>query len=104
MTVLELALHMTRGASERALTKAMEMNELDIGNQGERVEERIDIIRLLLEKGFLWGSGDLICKVVPKENGYRSIVRQAFARAILHDSVRDMIHLNRSRSLGTDFI
>eukprot|EP00435_Cladocopium_sp_Y103_P030171 s1163_g7.t1 len=65
MTILELALHMTRG---------------------ERVEERINIIRLLLEKGFLWGSGDLICKVVPKEKGYRSIVRQAFARAILHDS------------------
>ena len=97
MTILELALHMTRGVNERALTKAMAQNELDVGEQGERTEERINIIRLLLEKGFLWGSGDLVCRVVPKENGYRKVVREAFARTILHDLVRDKVHMNRSR-------
>ena len=97
MTILELALHMTRGVNERALTKAMAQNELDLGEQGKRTEERINIIRLLLEKGFLWGSGDLVCRVVPQENGYRKVVREAFARTILHDLVRDKVHMNRSR-------
>ena len=97
MTILELALHMTRGVNERALTKAMAQNELDVGEQGERAEERINIIRLLLEKGFLWGSGDLVCRVVSLENGYRKVIREAFARTILHDLVRDKVHMNRSR-------
>ena len=64
MTMLELALHMTKGANQRALTMALNNNSVDVGNQGERSEDRIRIIRLLLEKGFLWGSGDLVCKVV----------------------------------------
>ncbi|CAE7367595.1 ALG11 [Symbiodinium natans] len=97
MTVLELALHMTRGANQRALNMAMNRNEVAVGIQDNRIEERVAIIRILLEKGFLWGSGDLVCKVVPFESGYQTIVRQAFARTILHDLVRDSIHLNRTR-------
>ena len=97
MTMLELALHMTKGANQRALTMALNKNEVDVGNQGERSEDRIRIIRLLLEKGFLWGSGDLVCKVVDPESGYHAEVRQAFARTILHDLVRDSVHMNRTR-------
>ena len=97
MTMLELALHMTKGANQRALTMALNNNSVDVGNQGERSEDRIRIIRLLLEKGFLWGSGDLVCKVVDPESGYHAEVRQAFARTTLHDLVRDSVHLNRNR-------
>ena len=97
MTVLELALHMTKGANQRALTKALNKNEVDVGNQGERSEDRVKIIRFLLEKGFLWGSGDLVCKVVHPDSGYHTEVREAFARTILHDLVRDLVHMNRTR-------
>ena len=97
MTVLELALHMTKGANQRALTMALNKNEVDVGNQGERSEDRVRIIRFLLEKGFLWGSGDLVCKVVHPESGYHTEVREAFARTILHDLVRDLVHMNRTR-------
>ena len=41
------------------------------------------IIRLLLESGFLWGSDDLVCRVVRPGSGYRKEVREAFARTIL---------------------
>ena len=97
MTILELALHMTKGSNQRALTMALNKNAMDVGDQGERFQDRTNIIRLLLEKGFLWNSGDLVCQIVPKDQGYRPEVRQAFARAILHDLVRDPIHLNQSR-------
>eukprot|EP00438_Fugacium_kawagutii_P021899 Skav207146 [mRNA] locus=scaffold573:37769:46996:+ [translate_table: standard] len=97
MTILELALHMIRSANERALTMAMDKHELNVGNEGERWEERVRIIRLLLEKGFLWHSGDLVCKVVSQQSGYRKILREAFARTILHDLVRDAVHLNTSQ-------
>ena len=97
MTVLELALHMTKGANQRALTMALNKNEVNVGNQGERSEDRVRIIRFLLEKGFLWGSGDLVCKVVHPESGYHTEVREAFARTILHDLVRDLVHMNRTR-------
>eukprot|EP00435_Cladocopium_sp_Y103_P028651 s2199_g7.t1 len=97
MTMLELALHMTKGANQRALTLALNKNEEDVGNQGERSEDRVKIIRFLLEKGFLWGSGDLVCTVVNPQSGYHTVVREAFARIILHDLVRDLVHLNRTR-------
>ena len=54
----------------------------------------MNIIRLLLEAGFLWGSGDLVCKVVDERNGYHKTIRDAFARTILHDLVRNNVHLN----------
>ena len=57
----------------------------------------VGIVRLLLESGFLWGSGDLICKVVPEENDYRKEVREAFARTVLHDLVRNDVHLNEDQ-------
>eukprot|EP00435_Cladocopium_sp_Y103_P017232 s906_g4.t1 len=96
-TMLELASHMTKGANQRALTIALNKHEGDVENQGERSEDRIRIVRLLLEKGFLWGSGDLVCKVVPPENGYHTEVREAFARTILYDLVKDPVHMNRTR-------
>ena len=99
MTILELALHMTKDANERALMKALHRDELSVGKSSEeRIEERIKIIRLLLETGFLWKSDDrVVCRVVNPENGYDKNIRDAFARTILHDLVRDPIHLNASR-------
>eukprot|EP00435_Cladocopium_sp_Y103_P007217 s5273_g2.t1 len=96
MTMLELALHMTKGVNQRAFTMALK-KEVDVGNHGARSKDRIRIIRFLLEKGFLWGSGDLVCKVVHPQSGYDTEVRQAFARTILHDLVRDLVHMNRTR-------
>ena len=97
LTVLELALHMTRHANERALMRSLRTTAIHAQEAGASMDDRIDIIQLLLENGFLWDSGDLVCKVVRPANGYRPTIRAAFARAILHDVVRDMVHLNRSR-------
>ena len=97
LTVLELALHMTRHANERALMRSFRTTEHHAQEAGASMHDRVRIIQLLLENGFLWDSGDLVCKVVRPANGYRPTIRAAFARAILHDVVRDMVHLNRSR-------
>eukprot|EP00438_Fugacium_kawagutii_P006505 Skav209098 [mRNA] locus=scaffold179:52654:58492:+ [translate_table: standard] len=35
--------------------------------------------------------------VVPKKNGYRTTVREAFARTVLHDLVRNSVHLGRKQ-------
>ncbi|CAE7623490.1 ALG11 [Symbiodinium sp. CCMP2456] len=97
LTILELALHMTRHANERILMNFLEWNAEHAQQHGGDLEDRIQIIRLLLESGFLWGSSDLVCHVVPPDNGYRSMVRDAFARTVLHDLVRDAVHLSWHR-------
>ncbi|CAK9031528.1 unnamed protein product [Durusdinium trenchii] len=95
-TVLELALHMTRKANERVLMGFL-YEQWIVGDQFSMARRRVGIVRLLLESGFLWGSGDLICKVVPEENDYRKEVREAFARTVLHDLVRNDVHLNEDQ-------
>jgi len=97
LTILELALHMTRHANERILMNFLEWNAEHAQQHGGDLEDRIQIIRLLLESGFLWGSSDLVCHVVRPDNGYRSMVRDAFARTVLHDLVRDAVHLSWDR-------
>ena len=97
LTILELALHMTRHANERILMNFLAWDAEHAQQHGGDLGDRIQIIRLLLESGFLWGSSDLVCHVVHPGNGYRSMVREAFARTILHDLVRDAVHLSWDR-------
>lgn len=61
------------------------------------LNRQVDIVRILLESGFLWGSGDLVCEVVPEKEGYHKEVREAFARTVLHDLVRNDIHLDKDQ-------
>ncbi|CAK9031529.1 unnamed protein product [Durusdinium trenchii] len=95
-TVLGLALRMTRKNNERVLMGFL-YEKWDVGDQDSMIQRRVDIVRILLESGFLWGSGDLVCEVVPEKEGYHKEVREAFARTVLHDLVRNDIHLDKDQ-------
>lgn len=57
---------MTRKAKERAMMSFL-YEQWHVQDQDFIMQKRVKIVRLLLESGFLWGSGDLVCQVAREQ-------------------------------------